>query len=655
MIGSPQPTQSMTQSKKRRSKKFYFLTLILLLLILAGSGVAFVGFQTYDAKYHSYLSLAQAGIKHLQTAATLLQTLQKKPLAAPAVSQAQHEFSAASTDFIQLDHGLQSLPGISTSVPVYGTRLGAALHLLPLAIELAQAGLASCDALSLIITRFHDPLSTGHGLTLADFSVIEKDFHQVKAILGLVVKQVNALQPADLQLDPRVGKIVATFHKYLPTLNASLDEGETLLAVAPTLLGIGVPTNYLIEILDTSELRPGGGFIGNYGIVTLSGGRLTAAHITDSYLLDQAFIAAGHSIPYPSAYTWFDQAPGSWSFRDSNLDADFPTAARYAEQIYHREGGNIPLQGVIAITPSFIEHALAITGPISIPEYHETVTMHNLVDRIHYHEVGPGWEGGDTPSPDGHSSVRKHFTEVLAEHFLARVHQLPSSALPQFLPLLVDSLHAKDMQVYLNSSFSENLLQSNHLAATIQSAVDDSLFVVDANISPNKANQFITNTLNDQVTIDAKGNATHHTTMSYAWLTNGPIYGSDLYRDYVRVYVPASSSLQVQNGWQPLGTGKAFGRKVWAGFFTLSYGQTLTITLTWTVPHAARMDTYGWHYRYLIQRQAGAQWTLHLHVLPPPCAVMTDKRGGLVASTKQQMVLTQPLNEDLSVGIDYTC
>ncbi len=139
-----------------------------------------------------------------------------------------------------------------------------------------------------------------------------------------------------------------------------------MLPALPTLLGIGTPAHFLLEILDSTELRPGGGFIGNYGIATFHGGRLTTAHITDTYLLDKPFESAGHTIPYPPAYSWFAHylAPSSWSLRDSNLDADFPTAARYGESNYEREGGNVPLQGVIAITPSFIEQVLNITGPI---------------------------------------------------------------------------------------------------------------------------------------------------------------------------------------------------------------------------------------------------------------------------------------------------
>src|SRR5260221_3387177 len=643
--------------RNKRSKKFFIFFLLTLALLCGGDAVLSVnGYQTYSGNYLRDLSLAQVGMQHLRTAETLLKMLPKNPFDAQSVSRAQHEFAASLAAFVQVDNDLKSLPGISISIPVYGARLSAALHVLPIAIEISQAGITGCNTLNLIISRFHNPLSAqAAGITIADVTIIDKDFQQIKATLTLIVNQVNHLQPSDLQLDPLLGKYLATFQRDIPQLQAWLETIERLLPVAPTLLGIGTPANYLIEILDSTELRPGGGFIGNYGIATFSGGRLTAAHITDTYLLDKAYDATGYTIPYPSAYTWFNLA-ASWSLRDSNLDADFPTAARYAELNYAREGGSIPVQGVIAITPALIERALEITGPINVPEYHETVTAQNLVDRIHYYQVVPGnTDHGDAPSPDGLSTVRKRFTALLAEHFLVRVRQVSSSALPRFLQLMISSLRSKDVQVYLNPSTAENLLQSYHLASSIQSPGGDSLFVVDANISPSKANSLITNGLNDQVAIDEKGNAIHHTTIRYAWVSKGPAYGSDIYRDYVRVYVPSGSVVQMQNGWQSRGTSTAFGREAWAGFFTLAYGQTDTITLVWRAPGAATKDAKGWHYQYLLQRQAGAQRMLHLQITLPLCGVTIRKWGGPASTSTQGATLAQPLTVDVNAGIDYTC
>jgi len=122
----------------------------------------------------------------------------------------------------------------------------------------------------------------------------------------------------------------------------------------------------------------------------------------------------------------------------------------------------------------------------------------------------------------------------------------------------------------------------------------------------------------------------------------------------VRVYAPASSILQMQSGWQPRGISKAFGRQVWAGFFTLSYGQARSITLIWTVSRVATKGAEGWHYQYLIQRQAGSHWTLHLQILPF-CPHITNKSGGLVSGPKQVAELTQTLYEDVNVGVDFSC
>jgi hypothetical protein len=643
------------QFKRSSPRKLFICVLVILLVCVIGSGVSIAVYQTYSTQYHDDLAMSQVGIKHLQTALSLMKGLSKNPFDASTVTQAQQEFSAASAVFTQLNTDLQSLPGVGTLIPVYGARLSAALRLVPLAMEVAQAGMVGCGVLNLIITRLRDPLTTGHGLTMADLATIGRGLHQVETIFKQATAQVNALQPGDLQLDPRIGKAVAAFQKNLPSLQASLGEADQLLPALPALLGINAPANYLVELLDSTELRPTGGFIGNYGFATLSEGRLSAANITDVYLLDNPFVAAGHTLSFPAAYSWFDLARRSWSFRDSNLDADFPTTARYAEQNYSREGGTIAVQGVMAITPAFIERALAITGPISVPEYNEVVTAQNLIDRIHYYELGAGRQGGNVPSPDGRSSIDKRFTALLAERFLARIRQFPSSVLSQLLPMFVSSLRSKDLQIYFNSSPAENLLRLAQVDGTIQTPTGDSFFVVDTNIAVDKANQFITSTLDDRVSIDGDGNATHTTTIRYAWLTNGNVYGSALYRDYVRIYIPPGSTLQKQQGWQSRGTSEAFGREVWAGFYTLSYGQTRTITLSWTERGAAKKDAAGWHYQYLIQRQAGSRWMLNVQVTLPSCVVRTNASGGLRFHSRQIATLTQSLTEDVNLGIDYSC
>jgi hypothetical protein len=643
--------------RRRRSRRLVVLycCLGLFAMIMSLLGLTLYFNQNYSSQYQRDIDLAQGGMRHLQIAEGLIKNLTRGSLDSQSIAQARQEFTKAFSNFTRIENDLDQIPGYEIIVPKYGSLLSAALKLVPLAKEVSQLGMLGCDALTIIMSQLHESLNVkAQGITMADLTIIKTDLTKIQRILSTAADQIGQLQPSDLQVDARLGPAVATFRTILPRLQTGLQVIQTVLSVAPTLLGIVQPASFLIEQLDSTELRPGGGFIGNYGIATILGGKLTNVHMTDTYLLDKPFEYSGHSIPYPSAYQWFSKylAPASWSLRDSNLDADFPTAARYAEQIYQTEGGSVPLQGVIAITPWFIQNALKITGPIYVNEYHESITAQNLVDRIHFHQLQEDVQGGDTPSPDGHSSLRKRFTELLFEHFFAKVRQVWFTAPWQFANLFHNSLLTKDFQIYLNSNVQESLLQSFKVASTIQSPQGDGLFIVDANVSGGKPNNFIHYNLQDEVSIDASGNALHKTKLTYFWpastdeFQNG--FGSQsLYHDYIRIYIPSNSVLVAQNGVIPEGMSEAFGRNVWAGLFILPYGQSRTITLSWIVHSAAMHDAQGWHYHYLIQRQAGIIWHVNFQVTLPFCAHIANKQHNW---TSNQYLIT-----DLNIGVNYNC
>lgn len=645
--------------ERRRTRRVLLFSICIGLVLLPLCISSIILYTKYSSQYRQDLALAHDGVQHLQTAEKTLKGFSKGAFDAASITQAKHDFSASLSDFTQLKNDLEQIPGIAESVPKYGGLLSSALHIVPLAVELSRAGVIGTDALTLILPDLRGILNgQGQGITSQDLRTITQDLEQVQALLNTATTQINHLQPADLKIDPRIGPALATFHSSQPQIQTGIQSMQTLLAAAPTLLGIGQPTSYLLEQLDSTELRPGGGFIGSYGMATFSNGHLASLQMTDTYILDKAYVHKGQTIPYPKTDSWFPLA-SSWSLRDSNLEADFPTDARYAEQIYHTEGGSGSPQGVVGITPWFIEDALKITGPIYVKEYNQTVNAQNMVDIIHYHQLKEELAAGDNPSPDGHSSGRKRFTELLFEHFFERVRQIAPTALPKFISLFLNSLHTKDIQIYLNSPSVEAILQQYQYASTIQAPAGDSLFVVDANIISNKANYFMKYTINDQITIDTSGNALHTTTLTYNWpyslASQQNNYGGikDRYTDYVRIYAPPGSILQSQDGWTPQGASQAFGREVWAGIFKLAYGSSGKITLTWMVHGAAIHDTHGWHYRYLLQRQAGITWKLNMQVALPGRAHITGHSGSLLLN--KNGALAQPLTTDSRLGIDYTC
>lgn len=151
---------------KRKSRKKWVLLAIALCLVMSGSIASVVGYLALSGMYHRDMALAQTGVQHLQKAESLLAELPKNPLDIDTVNQARREFAAGLTPLIQVNRDLQSLPGFSTALPFYGSQLSSALRLLPIAIGLAQAGVAGCSVLNLLISRFHNPLDNqGEGLT----------------------------------------------------------------------------------------------------------------------------------------------------------------------------------------------------------------------------------------------------------------------------------------------------------------------------------------------------------------------------------------------------------------------------------------------------------------------------------------------------------
>jgi hypothetical protein len=142
------------------------------------------------------------------------------------------------------------------------------------------------------------------------------------------------------------------------------------------------------------------------------------------------------------------------------------------------------------------------------------------------------------------------------------------------------------------------------------------------------------------------------------------------YYDYVRVYVPAGSVLR---GSTPHPTpGKYLirgetddgqvvtlpdeaGRAVFAQFFVVEYGQTLTTRFDYDLPRVALSSDGQWRYALLIQKQPGTDSTpVSLTLALPPGVQVLEVTPPSYSVEAGALAFDLDLASDVSVEVIYT-
>jgi hypothetical protein len=126
-----------------------------------------------------------------------------------------------------------------------------------------------------------------------------------------------------------------------------------------------VTRRYLVLLQNDYELRPGGGFLGQYAVLEVKNGEILSHEIGDSNNLDNTYKS---DRMLPENLQKYLVGTKKWKFRDSNLSPDFPENVQNALHFYELSGNDANFDGVFAVNSSIFEDLLRITGPISLTE-----------------------------------------------------------------------------------------------------------------------------------------------------------------------------------------------------------------------------------------------------------------------------------------------
>jgi hypothetical protein len=362
----------------------------------------------------------------------------------------------------------------------------------------------------------------------------------------------------------------------------------------------------LVLFQNNWEIRPGGGFIGSFGILKIKNGQLADLSIHDTSNFD-ARVPNTVPAPYPMPETLRIK---SLQLRDSNFSPDFPANVRLAREFYEMGQGAEKFDGVIGITANVLISFLKVTGPVEIAGYPGTYGDENAILALEY-QVEKAYEEQGIARGE-----RKSILNDLAKAILEKVQALDNGQKLELLKIISDDLRKKDIQLY----FADPELQSEVEKIGWGGKVDESwsadyLMANDANLGAYKSDYFVKRSM--EYSVDLSGEIPkavlqltyNHTAKQKDWMTKD-------YVTYLRVYVPDGAWLSRTNISGTPVFGSEFGKKYFGVLVYVPLGQTRTVELEYDLPRALKDSPYD----LKIQKQAG------INDVPAEITV-TDKDG----------------------------
>mgnify|MGYP005832121769 FL=1 len=377
--------------------------------------------------------------------------------------------------------------------------------------------------------------------------------------------------------------------KILPIDSERKNEMRVLADIYDKMGGFQREQTLLILFQNDMELRPGGGFVGSFGIVKTKNGKISNLQIHDTGNFDSR-IPNTETPPYPMGEKLYIK---SWKLRDSNWSPDFKVNAEKAQYFYKLGGGRENFDGIIAINTDVLNSILAITGPVKIDDYPGEYNDQTAILQLEY-QVEKGFiEQGIT------KGERKNIMGELAEVLIAKVHDFNLSEQLQLVNKIEDHLKRKNIQMFFWDEDLQKEIDAMNWGGRVKDFSGDYLMAVDANLNSLKSDICIKRSLDYYVDLSrgapqANLKITYqHTCRTRDWMTTD-------YDDWARVYVPAGAYLTEISGQDgDVVFSDELGKKVFGFNVYLPVGETKTIALKYNLPNK------NGAYSLLIQKQSG--------------------------------------------------
>jgi len=494
---------------------------------------------------------------------------------------------------------------------------------------------------------------------------------KMKKILGVVFQKQPAeitplLTEMKLDLDESFRQLSLAESQFgqnekaaqISNVRSLIVQARSGVELLPELLGLGKKQSYLVLFQNNSELRPTGGFIGSFGLLTFEGGQLVDFEVKDVYSADGQL--KGHVEPPVDLKKYLGEA--GWYLRDANWDPDFPSSAARAAWFFDKEMGR-SVDGVIGINLVLAQKILQATGEIQLPDYQEKINADNFFERAEYYSEINFFPG---------STQKQDFLGSVVRVLFEKVKQGDEKIWFSLIKSLQPTLKSKDLLVWLKNDEANKILSNLGWGGELRSlkcnppaggqdvrCIEDYLMVVEANVGVNKANYFVKRSFSHQVKFGEEGEVKETLHLDYQNNSSSEAFPAGRYKSYVRIYTPLKSELMAINIKNPL-SGETVGvqdkeikeehdRQVFGFLLEVPIQENRSVEIVYRLGEKIKeMEKY----QLVLQKQPGIEDQAFSFWIIPPVGVSVLSKQMKSSQASEGVVFNPQFNQDLVFEIN---
>lgn len=442
---------------------------------------------------------------------------------------------------------------------------------------------------------------------------IRPNFDRIGEKLDLAQKEIDEIDPnryPQKLFGKKIKEKLVSLISTIDGITQTFKEVKPLIGHLKPILGVPEQKRYLLIFQNDAELRPTGGFLTAYAILSVQNGKFTPGVSHDIYTLDAKF---GNRLPPPQPIKDYHKNVFYWHLRDMNLSPDFKLSMDTFLENYEKIEGKGKIDGIIAVDTKVLVDILKVLGPIGVSGFGNFSA--EIDKRCDCPQVFYELERYADKPITGFREERKGIIGPLMHSILLNVMGSPRKQWPLFMDVLFSNIAEKHLLFYFFDEEIQKTMEVLNASGRIKEYDGDYLHVNDCNFAGAKSNIFIKESFTQEIEVASDGTVIKTLTIDYknpappsnCNLEAGELCLNGLYRDWVRVYVPKGSELIEAKGSEiQVKTYEDLGKTVFEAFYgdqaPLRPLGKAQLTFKYKLPFKLEK---GQPYKILIQKQPG--------------------------------------------------